>query len=283
MKLVSHITKMLSVVILFSIASLSYAQEIKPALWKVEHQGTTSYLLGSIHIGKGDWYPLPDYIMDAFNNTEVLVVELDGAQSTAAMTKQMMLPAGQTLQSKLSPKTYQKFDAYMKKMGMPVSTLAQLKPWAAATVIAVLPYLRAGFDPQFGIDVQFISRAKNKKMAVIELETVQFQIDLLSTLFSSEDMLVDLLEQPLEESEKLIDFWKAGKIAELEALIEKQMPADQREVMLTARNTRWVKQLTTMFNSKKAHFVVVGAAHLTGNDGVPALLSKAGVKVTRLK
>jgi len=283
MKLVRRAAQMFSVVILLTIVWPSYANEIKPAIWKVEHQGTTSYLLGSIHIGKGDWYPLPNYIMDAFNNTEVLVVELDGAQSTAAMTKQMMLPAGQTLQSKLSPETYQKFDSYMKTMGMPAASLSSLKPWAAATVVAVLPYLRAGFEPQFGIDVQFISRAKNKNMALIELETVQFQITLLSDLFSNEAMFVELLEQPAEESEKLIDFWKAGKIAELEALIEKQMPADQREVMLTARNTRWIKQLTSMFNSKKAHFVVVGAAHLTGNDGVPALLSKAGVKVTRLK
>lgn len=283
MKLIGHIKRIFSVVILLSVTLSSFASDIKPAIWKVEHQGTTSYLLGSIHIGMGSWYPLPAYIMDAFNASKTLVVELDGPGSTAAMTKQMMLPAGQTLQSKLSPTTYQKLELYMKKMGMPAASLKQLKPWAAATVVAVLPYLRAGLDPQFGIDAQFLSRAKKKGMALIELETAQFQITLLSDLFSDEKMLVELLEQPQKESQKLIDFWKEGDITKLEELIDQQMTPNQHEIMLTSRNEDWVKKLRVLFKNKTPYFVVVGAAHLIGSEGVPALLLKAGVKVTRLQ
>lgn len=256
---------------------------IKPALWEIEHKGTTSYLLGSIHIGKSSWYPLPTYITDSFNVSEKIVVELDATKNSAMMTKQMMLPKKQTLQSSLSPEVYGKIKRYLSVNGMSISTFSQFKPWAVATVLAILPYLKSGLDPQLGIDAQLITRAKNASMAVIELEEAQFQIDLLSNLFSDEKMLIELIEQPEKESQQLIDFWTTGNIAKINNLMQEQMSASQRELMLTERNVAWVKQLDVLLKSNTSHFIVVGAAHLAGSDGVPALLTRNGFKVTRIK
>jgi len=256
---------------------------IQPALWKVEHQGTTSYLLGSIHIGKRSWYPLPSYITDAFNASEKIVVELDALDNSAMMSKQMMLPAGQTLKNNISPQTYEKVKQYLSSNGMQIATFNQFKPWAVATVISIIPYLKSGLDPQLGIDAQLITRAKNASMEIIELEKAQFQIDLLSKIFSDEKMLIELLEQPEEEAQQLINFWATGNMDKINDLMQQQMSAPQRELMLTSRNANWIKQLAILFQSKTSHFIVVGAAHLAGPKGVPTLLRQSGFKVTRIK
>lgn len=280
------ISSFLFFILLFnhSFASETVANNnIQPALWKVEHQGTTSYLLGSIHIGKNSWYPLPSYITDAFNASDKIVVELDALDNSAMMSKQMMLPAGQTLKNNISPQTYEKIKQYLSVNGMQVDTFSQFKPWAVATVISIIPYLKSGLDPELGIDAQLITQAKDRLMEVIELEKAQFQIDLLSKVFSDEKMLIELLEQPEEETQQLINFWTTGNIVKINDLMQQQMSAPQRELMLTSRNTAWIKKLDVLFNSKTSHFIVVGAAHLAGPEGVPTLLTQSGFKVTRIK
>ncbi len=44
-------------------------------LWKAAAGKGTAYLLGSLHFGAQDMYPLPEGITDAFAAAEVLVVE----------------------------------------------------------------------------------------------------------------------------------------------------------------------------------------------------------------
>ena len=96
-------------------------------------------------------------------------------------------------------------------------------------------------------------------------------------------MLIELLEQPEEEVQQLINFWATGNMNKINELMQQQMSKSQRELMLTARNVDWVKKLNFLFKSKTSHFIVVGAAHLAGPDGVPTLLSKNGFKITRIK
>lgn len=260
----------------------SYASTAQPAYWKVEYKGNTSYLLGSIHVGSRDWYPLPKVIMSDMANSDVLVVELDASQASAHMEAQMKLPAGQTLQGNLAPQTYTKLVEHMKSMGFPPIIVANYKPWAAATVLSVLPYLKSGLQPQFGVDIQFLSRAKGRNMPIIELESAQFQIDLLSGIFSDEKMILELIDLPMSETMKLITFWRQGEMEEIEALMHQQMTPQQSKLMLTDRNKNWIKILTPLLRGNKSHFVVVGAAHMAGKNGVPALLKEAGFKVTRV-
>jgi len=290
MRLVKRFRQQLMLISILLITFFSYisvgnaaSQALTPAMWKVEHQGTTSYLFGSIHIGKSDWYPLPNYITQAFNKSSTLVVELDPTAHAASMASQMMLPAGETLEKSLSPQTYNKLVTYLSNSGMPISAFTQFKPWAVSTVVALLPYLKAGLDPKFGIDTQFIGLAQTKNMSLVELETPEFQINLISGLFSDEKVLIEMMELPDSESQKLIKFWVDGKVTKIEELLIEQMTPSQLDAMLINRNKNWVAKLTGLFNTNKSHFVVVGAAHLAGDNGVPALLKNAGMDVIRIK
>ncbi|MGB1296620.1 MAG: TraB/GumN family protein [Psychrobium sp.] len=267
----------------FSLATL--ANGAKPAFWKVEHNGTTSYMLGSIHIGDSKWYPLSKEIMDGFAQSKQLVIEVDATDPVKAMAmqQQMMLPKGQTLKTTLSPATYEKLSAYFAQNGMPMASIEPMKPWAASTIISLLPYLKAQLAPQYGVDPLFIARAKMKNMPLIELETMQFQVDMLARTFSDEKMLLELLELPDSEALKLIDFWKKGDMAGLDKLMVEQMTPTQFDEMLVKRNKNWVAPLSKIFDGKTQTFVVVGAAHMAGEFGMPTLLKKAGYKVTRVQ
>jgi len=284
--LFSKILKRVFTVFILTLISLTaMAQGAKPAFWKVEHQGTTSYMLGSVHIGASHWYPLAPEIMKGFSNAKQLVVELDATDPVTAMAmqQQMMLPKGKTLKSELTPATYQKLSEHMAKMGMPIAVVEPYKPWAAATVVSVLPFLRAQLAPQYGVDAQFIARAKQNNMPLIELETAQFQIDMLEKTFSDEKMLVEIIDLPAQEALKLITLWEQGKMDGIEQLMVEQMSAEQIDEMLIKRNQDWIPKLGKLFNGKESTFVVVGAAHMIGEYGVPTLLSKAGYKVTRIQ
>ena len=79
----------------------------------------------------------------------------------------------------------------------------------------------------------------------------------------------------------MIAAWSQGKADKLAALMNSEL-ADQPEVkkaLITDRNRRWALQIETMLREKRTFFITVGAGHLAGPDGVPALLRAAGYKV----
>lgn len=279
----TYLVKVISVCIFVLFTFCSYASEIKPAMWKVEYKGVTSFLFGSIHVGDKQWYPLPKDIMQAFDASDLLVVELEASKHQTQMAKWMLLPAGQTLKQNISSKTYLQLESYLASNGMSITAFSQFQPWAVATVVAVIPYLKAGLAPNWGLDAKLISYAQNKKMPVIELETPQFQIDLISGLFSDEKELTQMLELPEDDVKELINSWRIGDVNKLNTLISQQMTPVQRNLMLTQRNINWTRKLLQLLSTKQSYFVVVGAAHLAGSDGVPFLLANAGIKITRIK
>jgi hypothetical protein len=78
-----------------------------------------------------------------------------------------------------------------------------------------------------------------------------------------------------------VDAWSKGQEEKLAALMNEDL-ADEPEAkkaLLTDRNKNWVTQIETLLQEKKVFFITVGAGHLAGSDGVPAMLRAAGYKV----
>ena len=72
------------------------------------------------------------------------------------------------------------------------------------------------------------------------------------------------------------------------ALLNKELQAefgpypDIYQVILVQRNRSWIPKLEALSASGKRYFVVVGALHLIGTDGVLTLLEKDGYKIEQL-
>src|SRR3972149_2659311 len=91
-------------------------------------------------------------------------------------------------------------------LGIPVELINKQRPWFLAMTLEALESLKLGFDPNYGIDKYFLSKAEGKKR-ILELESLDYQLNLLSS-FSDKDQellllytLRDLriLEQELEQ------------------------------------------------------------------------------------
>ena len=54
---------------------------------------------------------------------------------------------------------------------------------------------------------------------------------------------------------------------------------EARATFFTDRNRNWVKQIDAMLRERKTFFITVGAGHLVGKDGIPAMLRADGYKV----
>lgn len=263
------------------------------SLWKVTGPHATVYLLGSVHLMKADDYPLAVPMEAAFRNAAVVafeteIGEMEGPGTQAKVMAKAMLPEGQTFQGQLSANTYAMFTNCAAELRLPMLIFDKLKPALAAMTVVVLEVQKLGFDPLQGIDLHFYKLARQQDKTVLALETVDFQLDLL-TSFSKEEseMLVKSTIEEIATMKQsfgdLLRAWKTGDAATLEQLLntaEREAPVVFKR-LVSDRNERWVPKIEELARGEKNAIFIVGAGHLVGPGGVLELLRARGWKVTQ--
>jgi uncharacterized protein YbaP (TraB family) len=263
-------------------------------LWKAAGKGGTIYLVGSVHMLTEGYYPLDPAMENAFKDADLLVEEVDLAEMLApdrqlAILMKSRLPAGQTLDKVLSAPTLALLNKFTADLGPAAEALNGFKPWMLATVIEGLELQKAGFDPNLGLDKHFYDAAQQSGKAVKGLETADYQISLFDqmTMDQQDRFLADTLKQLVTEKAnvtKLADAWKSGDAASIEriVLVDLKNDAAMYQRLLVDRNRNWLPQLEALFARKGHAFVVVGAAHLVGPDGLLAMLKAKGYTVEQM-
>jgi uncharacterized protein len=263
-------------------------------LWKVSGpRGGTMYLAGSLHLLTNEYYPLAPAFDDAFAQSDLLVEELDMAEMLAPDAQMMMLqrgmnPAGQTLDKLLSPETMASVKAKVTELGLPIAPLQLFKPWALALTLQGMEWQKAGFDPQLGLDRHFYDKARAAEKQVQGLETLAFQIGQFDSLPMplQDRMLADTLKEMATTREKvgeLAKAWKAGDAAAIEKVVLDDLKSEPEmyQRLLLVRNRNWMPKIEALFARPRPAFVIVGAAHLVGSDGLLSMLQARGYTVTQ--
>lgn len=283
--------RVLGAVIALALLALPIAAQSHSFLWKATGKGSTVYLAGSIHMLSPDFYPLNPVFDSAFNDSDLLVEEVDlgellGPASQMQALMRGMLPAGQTLASVLSPATLALVTKAAKDLGAPIEALQRFKPWMLALTLEGLELAHAGFDPQLGLDKHFYDLAKESGKAVQGLETVDFQLSRLDGM--TPEQQDRMLAQTLKELEtektsvtKLTTAWKTGDADAVERLVLGQLKPEPvlYERLLVERNRNWLPKIEALFSRKGHALVLVGAAHLVGSDGLLAMLKAKGYRI----
>ena len=266
----------------------------KSCLWKVTSKTGTFYLQGSVHTLKPGNYPLAPAIEQAYAASEVLVLEVDMKAMSSPETQQRilakaMLPGTETLQQTLDADTYEKLGTACSEAGLPVAALAKLKPWFATMTLILVKLQSLGFDPQYGLDTYFHSKATADGKKVVGLETVDFQIDLFANLAEKNpaDFVaraladLDIIEEEIVPLERA---WVAGDIDTLGALMSKSFEGypELYKTFVLDRNNRWMKTLEALPGKPETAMVVVGAGHLPGKGGLLDLLKQKGYALEQL-
>jgi uncharacterized protein YbaP (TraB family) len=282
------------VVFAFIAATVSAQAPAKHFLWKVEAPtGATAYLLGSLHVLAANSYPLPAAIDQAFAQSKTLVeeVDLDEMSDPTAMMGALakaMLTDGKTLDQIIAPATYEEVRKRAAATGMPMPALDRMKPWLVAVTLMAPTLQAAGFEPRFGVDRHFFDRAKDKGLKRQALETVAYQLDRFDSMSLpvQEALLkatIEDLDTQVSGVKEMVRAWASGDVATVEKLTLTSFK-DSPELyqrLLVERNENWVPHVQKCLTDNAGCFIVVGAAHLVGSDGLPALLTKRGLKVTQ--
>lgn len=263
--------------------------------WKAtSSSGSVVYLVGSVHLLNKDYYPLSPAIEQAFAETDLLVEELHlgelrAPESQLALLRAGQLGNGQTLDAVISPRTFDLVRARVAALGLPLEPLKRFKPWSIALMLMGLEWQKAGFDADFGLDTHFYDRAVTAGKAIQGLETVAYQIarfDELSMADQDRLLTVTLKELDVEKMavRTIADAWRAGDITAIERIVLSELKADalMYERLLVERNAAWLPKIVELFARAKPSFVVVGAAHLVGPDGLIAQLSARGYRLQQL-
>ncbi|MBD2869406.1 TraB/GumN family protein [Paenibacillus arenilitoris] len=263
-------------------------------LWKAENSGNTVYLLGSIHVASEAMYPLRPEIMEAYEASDILVVEADIRQANVEANRQLVVDLsaykdGTTLKDHIAEDTYKKLVQLLKENGMEETAMDAFKPWSVSSTIDYLTTLKSGYDAGIGIDAYFLEQATESGQAVVELESIEAQLRMFDEFSPElqEQMLTASIEgYYAEESslEQLTETWATGDEAQLLALTnEAAMGEELYKAMLEDRNKPMVEKIAGFLNGeeKNVRFVVVGAAHMLGEHGIVPQLEQAGFTVTR--
>jgi uncharacterized protein YbaP (TraB family) len=162
-----------------------------------------------------------------------------------------------------------------------------LKPWVVAFTATAIPMMKSGMDVTLGIDNYFLEKAGQKR--IVEIESAEWQVNLISGF--SDDLQEKFLVSATEDAgdmlatlKRLQDAWSSGDVPGMDSLIHEtsHTPEQIAKLMLTDRNPHMADAAEQFLKGKEQAFVVVGAAHMVGKDGVVSILQKRGYKVEQV-
>ncbi len=270
----------------------------KTFLFEVSKNTDKLYILGSIHVGNESMYPLNKNLMNAFNNSDFLVVEVNATnpENSAKMRNLIretgMLKDNKTVKDIISPKLYGELQNEFEKLGLPESNFLYTKPWLTAISLLNMKVMQLGYKSEFGIDLYFINEAKKTEKPIKELESIEYQIKMLANLPNK--LQCKLLESALDRTtnyDKLlkdtINYWKTGNTKSFEKMyFEEIYKADKYKdlvnIIFFKRNKEMATKIDEFLKQKEKCFIIIGAGHLIGKKGVLNLLKQKGYKVKQL-
>ena len=269
------------------------ADSARHSLWELHGKHNTVYLLGSIHVLRLKDYPLAPAVLEAYGNAksvlmEVNLEEITSEQVQAEMLASAILPEGKTLPDVLGQQRYGRAAVLAHEVGVELSMFDQFAPWFAAEAVSQLQLTQLGFQPESGVEMYFMERARSDGKRVAGLETVHDQISIFQnmSLDTQAAYLVSSLEQAHDlarQVDSMVEAWQRGDMQWFENQMQSEFGQDPRlfQSVLGARNRKWVPKIEALLNDDQNYLVIVGTGHLVGSGSVIDLLKKDGIGATQ--
>ena len=264
-------------------------------MWRMDGEQNSVYLLGSVHLLRAADHPLPSVIDAAYADAETIVMEVDMDDIDPVAAQQQvtalgLLPEDRHLEEMMGAQLYARAEAFARDARIPLAMLARTEPWLAAITVEQLMLSRIGFDPQHGIEAHLTSMATAEGKPVIGLETVRQQLEFLDgmSLAAQRALLLASLEESAQMErvmDELVRAWRYGDVDYLESemLAQMQEYPELYRMIVVERNRNWTTAIEEFAGDEDDYLVVVGALHLIGESGVPALLEKRGYDVVQMR
>ena len=258
-------------------ASMEEAAPRRGALFKVQHDGRTSYLFGTVHAGKQAFFPLEPQVTRALADSNALVLELD-VRASEPFQQALAL-----LQQALS------------RAGMALDSLEQYRPWLLANLLIGAEIERNGYMRSQGVEQFLLKEAAQHDKPLRELESADYQLGLFSTMDDAQqetylrENLAELASGvSLKKTASLIDAWSKADAPGINAAWQSMISggsvsaAFMDRTLLGKRNPEMAASIENIMKADQTAFVGVGLLHLLGEQGVPELLRQRGYQVEQI-
>lgn len=279
--------KLILLMLILSVSAFS-----KSFIWEVSDGDSKLYLLGSVHIASEEMYPLAPEIENAYSESEGVALEIVLDQvNPFEMMGMMMLQGNQNLKDVMDSVEYTNIKKMFDELGVPEMSYIKLKPWAATLVLMQQEMARTDFKQDLGFDYYFMNKARKDSLEVIGLETVKEQLSAFEELSNLNSDFLKYSIEELNNSTKMInemlEAWEQGDTNKINEIIN--MPSEKTEnyekvteILLDRRNFKMQEKIEGFLKDNKKYFVVVGAGHLVGENGLLTLLKNKKYKLKQL-
>lgn len=270
-----------------AVAGCRAAAVAQPALWRVEGAGRL-WLFGAMHaLPDDDWVSAP--LERAIAEAGELVLEVaPGDDPAAAFAARARLPAAVPLGERLPEVMRPVLAEVIARLRIDPDALDREASWAAALVIGGAASAQAGARRENGTEAVLAAAFARAGKPVRALETAAGQLAAFTALPEAQQRL--LLGRTVADAAApgqfaaLVTAWRAGDLATLAARLAAGVEGapSLREALVTDRSRRFAAWAAARLRRPGSALLAVGAGHLVGADGVPALLARDGIAVRRV-
>jgi len=261
-------------------------------LWRIDKDGRSSWLYGTMHLGKAEWVVPGPRVMRALQQSDTLALELDLLDpATLAVFSAPADPAASA--RVLTPERQRRLDRQTAVACLPAGALARLQPILQVTTLSMLAARAEGLYGDYGSEAFLSGLARARGKSIVALETAADQLKVLRGDSEAEE--AEQVDQALDELEsgqtsvlagELARAWARNDWPRLDSYAQwcdcLRTPADRRalERLLDDRNPGLADGIARLHAQGQRVFGAVGALHMVGPQGLPALLAARGFRVT---
>ena len=264
------------------------------SVWKISKNKQHLFIGGTIHILSADDYPLPCEFDAAYSVSDKVFFETDISPDKLAKASIDMLtkgtyPVGETIANHLSEPTAKQLKSYIASLGMPAEQFMSFKPGILMSITAIAELSKIGIKAE-GVDQFLFNRAKQDNKPTDYFEEISEQIDFLVNLGvgNEENFIKYSLENSKNLESQFVQMRENWRNGELEQLANISKVDELREkfpkvfsTLLTNRNQQWLKRIDSLIESAEIEYILVGALHLTEEEGLLAKLEAKGYQITQ--
>jgi len=263
-----------------------------PAMWRVSDGDSQIYLFGTLHVLKPQarWRtPLYDRVLA---DAATVWFEADLSSGDPDTVRLLFQRYGSDPDTPLSHQL-PAADVQALARQTDLARLEHLRPWAAALMLSMQPAIARGATAEKGADLTITRAARSERKQVRTFETLEDQARMFAGLpqWSQVAYLSSVIHERKRGPRLRLPFqpasletaWLAGRLGPGEvAALKAENPA-LYDAFLKRRNLAWADRLADEMASPGTELANVGALHMLGPDGLPALLAARGYKVERVQ
>jgi hypothetical protein len=266
-------------------------------LWEARKGDRKTYLLGTVHVGRADFYPPNIDYLRRFDEAAAVVVEanvFDARHVGEVVQKMAMYADGEPgLDARLSEDLKKRVGAQAKRFGLDASRIWRMKAWMLSNTLLILQATGSGYSPAYATEAFLFQYASSTGKPLLEIESIEMQLAIFER--SDQETQISFLEQVLRgiesgdaerEVRKIVEAWERRDHEQAERLIGDIHKAKSRgerfvaEQLFDRRHARMVEAIEKYTASGSVHLVAVGALHYFGPRGLLEMLRARGFTIT---